>query len=378
MTGMEVLVVGGGIVGLATACALASDGHAVQVLERERPGSRASWVAAGLLTPSSPWRYPQALIELCFRSEELYPALVEELVECTGIDPEHETAGMLYPEGVGNDAEAVAQHSRLRGALGFEVEHLDRAALDARQPGLGPEVVGAAFQAKSARVRPPRLLRALVQRAGQLDVSIASGCEVTSLLADDGRVSGVRVAGGQRLAAEAVVLAAGAWSGHLARSLGLIVDVRPVRGQILLLRGEPGLLGPTINDGFDYLVPRRDGRILVGSTMEDAGFDAVNTDEALARMRRNARRLLPATAQMTEEMCWAGLRPGTPDRMPYLGPVEGLPGLLLATGHFRNGILLAPITARIVADVLARRDPPVDLAPFAMRPADPTAALLGT
>ena len=375
---MDVIVVGGGIVGLATACVLASEGHSVQILERERPGSRASWVAAGLLTPSSPWRYPPALIELCFRSEDMYPQLVSELIACTGIDPEHEVAGMIYPEGVANDAAQIADHTRLRNELGFGVEHLERADLDRLQPGLGDEVEGAAFQRRSARVRPPRLLAGLVRRAEQLDVSIVSACEVTSLLADAGRIAGVRVAGGQCLPADAVVLAAGAWSGHLARSLGLIVDVRPVRGQILLLRGEPGVLGPTINDGFDYLVPRRDGRILVGSTMEDVGFEAVNTEEALSRMRRNARRLLPAVASMTEEMSWAGLRPGTPDRMPYLGPVEGCPGLVLATGHFRNGILLAPITARIVADVLAERAPSLDLHPFAMRPADPTAALLGS
>ena len=152
--------------------------------------------------------------------------------------------------------------------------------------------------------------------------------------------------------------------------------MRPVRGQILLLRGEPGLLRPTINDGDGYLVPRPDGRILVGSTMEDAGFDAVTTPVALRRLREVAARLLPATRDMTEETNWAGLRPGTSDRLPYLGRVSELPGLVLATGHFRNGILLAPITARIVADVLAGRTPPVDLAPFAPRDVDPERALV--
>ena len=177
------------------------------------------------------------------------------------------------------------------------------------------------------------------------------------------------------LEGDAVVLAAGAWSGGLARTLGVDVAVRPVRGQILLLRGPPGLLGPTLNAGTNYLVPRPDGRILVGSTMEEAGFDATTTPDALDRLRRVAHELFPATRDMPEEMAWAGLRPGTPDRMPYIGAVPEVPGLVLATGHFRNGILLAPITAECVAAVLAGRAPPVDLSPFAPRPVDPDAVL---
>jgi len=173
-----------------------------------------------------------------------------------------------------------------------------------------------------------------------------------------------------------VVLAAGPWSGLLAQQLGLSVQLRPVRGQILLLRGPPGLIVPTVNNGESYLVPRRDGRILVGTTMEDAGFDDWTTPEAIARLRASARAIVPATAGMEVETWWAGLRPGTPDRLPYLGPVPEVPGLVLATGHYRNGILLAPITAAVVADVLAGRAPSVDIAPYAPRPIDPQAALV--
>ena len=373
---MQILVVGGGVQGLAVAVELARGGHAVQLLERERPGSRASWVAAGLLTPSSPWRYPPELIELCHRSEALYPAFVEELREHTGCDAQLENEGMIYPQGLGFDAATIAEHVALRNGLGFEVQRLDRAALDARQPGLGPDVTGAGWQPHSARVRPPRLLAGLVRRAGQLGVAVESQCEVTHLLERGGRVVGARLANGQQLEADVVVLAAGAWSGGLAAGLGLALDVRPVRGQILLLRGEPGLLRATVNDGDCYLVPRRDGRVLVGSTMEDAGFEAVTTREALDTLRRLAARLMPATTDMAVENDWAGLRPGTSDRMPYLGPVPELPGLVLATGHYRNGILLAPITARLVAEVVDGRAPSVDLAPFAPRPVDADRALL--
>jgi glycine oxidase len=373
---MQVLIVGGGVIGLSSACALAAEGHDVQLAERETPGQRASWVAAGLLTPSSPWHYPQALVELCLRSEALYPDFVAELLEHTGHDAEYEMSGMLYPEGVGLSAATVADESRRRAAMGFGMEHLDRARLDALQPGFASAVEGAGWQPRSARVRPPRLMAALRRRAADLGVLVSSRCPVQALVRGPRGIRGALTESGQLLEAEAVVLAAGPWSGRLAQQLGLSVQLRPVRGQILLLRGPPGLIGPTVNNGDSYLVPRRDGRILVGTTMEDAGFDDWTTPEAIARLRAAARALVPATAGMEAETWWAGLRPGTPDRLPYLGPVPEVPGLVLATGHYRNGILLAPITAAVVADVLAGRAPGVDIAPYAPRPIDPEAALV--
>jgi len=373
---MQILVVGGGIQGLVTATALAREGHLVQVVERERPGSRASWVAAGLLTPSSPWKYPQGLIALCHASEAMYGDYVADLIEHTGIDPEYENEGMLYPEGLGFSVDEMEVFTRRRNELGFEVNHLDRAALDELQPGLGPEVESAAWQPLSARIRSPRLVAAVLKRALQCGVDVISECPVTSLVSSAGKVTGVRLSTGQELEAECVVLAAGSWSGELADSIGLQIDVRPVRGQILLLRGPVGSLVATVNDGDCYLVPRRDGRLLVGSTMEDAGFNAVTNQEALSRLRSLAAQLLPATLEMDVETAWAGLRPGTPDRLPYIGAVPELPGLVLATGHFRNGILLAPITARLVSDVIAGRAPCMDIAAYAPRPVDLERALL--
>jgi len=373
---MQVLIVGGGVIGLSGACALAAEGHDVQLVERETPGQRASWVAAGLLTPSSPWKYPQGLVDLCFRSEELYPAFAAELLEHTGVDIEHELAGMLYPEGAGLSAATVADENRRRAAMGFRSEHLDRARLDALQPGLAPAVTGAGWQPRSARVRPPRLMAALRRRARDLGVLVTNGCPVRALVRGPRGIRGVLTESGQLLEAERVILAAGSWSGRIALTLGLEVEVRPVRGQILLLRGPPGLLGPTLNNGETYLVPRRDGRILVGSTMEDAGFDDWATPDVIARLRAAACALLPAAAELEVETWWAGLRPATPDRLPYLGQVPDVPGLLLATGHYRNGILLAPVTAAVLADLLAGRAPCVDIAPYAPRPIDPAAALV--
>lgn len=365
--------------GLCIACALAREGHDVQLAERETPGQRASWVAAGLLTPSSPWKYPPALVELGFASEALFPDFVSDLVEHTGIDPEYEVAGMLYPEGAGVRPEALAAETQRRADLGFDNRHLSRAEVDALQPGLAASITGAVWQPRSARVRPPRLMAALRRRANDLGVLITNDCEITALLGRPGAgVRGARTASGQELPADCVVLAAGAWSTPLAASLGLVVDVRPVRGQILLLRGEPGLLGPTINNGDNYLVPRRDGRVLVGSTMEDVGFSDFSTPQVIARLRAGAAALFPACAQMEVETDWAGLRPGTTDRVPYIGLVPEMPGLVLATGHFRNGILLGPITAQIVADLLGGRQPRADIRAYAPRAVDPEAVLVPT
>src|SRR5690349_21840170 len=180
---MQVLIVGGGVIGLATACALARDGHDVQLAERETPGQRASWVAAGLLTPSSPWKYPRALVDLCLRSEAMYPAFVADLLGHTALDPEYEPSGMLYPEGVGLGAEEVAEQDERRNSLGFEGSWLTRAQLDALQPGFAPAVTRAIWQPRSARVRPPRLLAALRRRASQLGVLVSSGCEIAKLAA---------------------------------------------------------------------------------------------------------------------------------------------------------------------------------------------------
>jgi len=373
---MQILVVGGGVQGLAISVALAREDHDVQLVERETPGQRASWVAAGLLTPSSPWKYPQGLVDLCFHSEDMYADFAADLLEHSGIDPEYEVAGMLYPEGAGCSAAQVEEETEQRGAMGFRMDRLGRRQLDALQPGFGPAVTGATWQPRSARVRPPRLMAALRHRAAGLGVTLTNNCEVTALLGGWRGIAGVRTDTGQELPAEIVVLAAGSWSGALAATLGLQVNVRPVRGQILLLAGPPGLLGPTVNNGDSYLVARRDGRILVGSTMEDAGFVEVTTPEALSRMRSAARALFPATARMDEEASWAGLRPGTPDRLPYIGAVPEVPGLLLATGHYRNGILLAPVTARLIADVVANRTPEFDLQPYTPRAMDPAALLV--
>lgn len=367
---MDVVVVGGGIVGLASAVALAEDGHAVRLVRRDDPiDATSSWVAGGLLTPSTPWRYPAPLIDLCRRSEALYPAFVRELVAQGGVDPEMDVGGVLYPAGLAVTDEEIAEAGRRRREMGFDVEELDRAGVDRVQPGLSEAVTSAGWQPGGARIRTPRLLKALKHRVQQLGVDETIG-EVTGLVIDGDRVTGVRV-GDDVLEADAVVLAAGAWSSRLVSDAGVALAVEPVRGQMLLLQGEPGELRPMIIDGDDYLIPRRDGRVLVGSTMEFAGFEASTTDEALERLRVFARRLYPRAAEMPEVRSWVGLRPGTPDRLPYLGAVDGLDGLVVATGHYRNGILLAPITARIVADVVAGREPPVDLGPFtARRPAD--------
>lgn len=359
---MQVLVVGGGVIGLALANRLAAEAHDVLLLERETPGQRASWVAAGLLSPGSHADEQPAYHALNRAALTRWPAFVAELLRETGQDGEYEQSPVLFPRRAQRDPSTWDAFLAANRAGGTALDELDRPALDALQPGFGPRFDGAALAHDAARVRPPRLLAGLRRQAAARGVEIVSHCSVTALAHHGRRVTGAITARGAVIEADEVVLAAGAWSARLASTAGLELSVRPVRGQILLLRGPSGMLGPFVDDDDCYLLPRRDGRLLVGSTTEEAGFDAVTTPEALALLRRRAAELMPTTATLEVETAWAGLRPGTGDGLPYLG--RALPGLVLATGHFRNGVLLAPITAELLADELAGRTPALDLAPF--------------
>jgi glycine oxidase len=359
----ECIVVGGGAIGLCTALELARAGRSVTLVERGELGRESSWAGGGILTPINPQDYPDEFIRLCHESVELHVELATWLMENTGISPEMQTSGLIRL----SFSEDDAAHYDVAAYLKWnDLDAVICSPARARdiEPAITHEIDGALWQPDVRQVRNPRLLAALEAACRSEGVEIRTGCGEVALAGSRDRVTGVRFAAEELSAAE-TILAAGAWSGEiLARDLGLDVPVKPVYGLMLLLEAEPGFLDSIVLGLGRYLIPRADGHILAGSTVEDRGFDK-STDKTNARELLDiACRIAPGLRRHRVKQAWAGLRPGTPDNLPYLGRPEGSEGLIVATGHFRNGLCLAPATARIVGRLVAGEDPGWDLSPY--------------
>ncbi|MBI3272154.1 MAG: glycine oxidase ThiO [Planctomycetes bacterium] len=359
----DVVVVGGGIVGCAVAYELAREGVSVLVVDRDEPGREASWAGAGILTPIHPWDYPEPLLDLCGRALPHYAPLARTLREETGIDVEYLACGLLEPILSDADEAEVGRQEAWRGARGLPSRRLSAREAAALEPALAPATRGALFLPDACQVRNPRVPRALAAAAARRGARFRAGFPVTDLAFEGARVTGVR-SGGELLPARTVVLASGAWTALLPLAGARGLDVHPIRGQMVLLRSSPGRLRHMLLSDAEYLVPRSDGRVLVGSTVENAGFEKKTTAAAVGRLLSRAVELAPGLADAPVETAWAGLRPATGDRLPYLGRFPELDGVLVAAGHFRNGILLGPLTGRLLADLVLGRAPSVDLAPF--------------
>ncbi|MCY1502553.1 Glycine oxidase [compost metagenome] len=351
----DVIVVGGGVIGLLSAWSLAQEGVGVTLVERGETGREASWAGGGIVSPLYPWRYGRAVASLAHWSQDFYPQLGQRLLEETGVDPEVHVTGLYWLD-LDDQAEAL-EWARANGRPLHEV---DIAAVRQAVPVLGEGFSRAVHMPDVANVRNPRLARSLREALRRLpNVTLRENCEVLDFLGAPGRIEGVRTAEGE-LRAESVVLAAGAWSGELLARLGLSLPVEPVKGQMILYKCAEDFLSSMVLAKGRYAIPRRDGHILVGSTLEHAGFDKTPTDEALASLRASAEELLPALAGQQPIRHWAGLRPGSPEGIPFIGPVPGFAGLWLNTGHYRNGLVLAPASCRLLADLMLGREAIID------------------
>jgi glycine oxidase len=365
---VDVAIVGGGVIGLAIAWRAAERGLSVVVLERDQPGHGASWVAAGMLAPVTEARLTELpLLELGIASAAAYPQLVEELRARTGIDPGYRRCGTLVLARDHDDAEALERELEVRRRLGLTVTRVRPSQARALEPALAPAVRLALEVPDDHAIDPRRLTEALAAAARAAGVRVRAGSTVTELVCEGERIVGVTLADGTRLDAKSVVVAAGAWTDALG---GLPeqarVPVHPVKGQLLRLHDPagPGLTERVLRTGASYLVPRGDGRYVLGATMEERGFDTTVTAGAVFELLRDATELVPGLSELVIDELIAGLRPATADGLPALGPGV-LEGLHWAVGHFRNGILLAPITAEIVLAGLEGGAPPEVATPFA-------------
>jgi glycine oxidase len=365
----DVLVVGGGVVGLSCAWRLAQHGARVAVLERGEPGAGATRVAAGMLAPVGELTFGEPeLLELTLAAAKLYPEFVAELEAVTGESTGYEVLGALH---VALDRDEAAQLRRvhdLQRSLELEAEWFPPRRCRDLEPGLTPSFHGGVFAAGEAAVDPRALTRALLAACAEEGVEVRTGTEVVDGVFAAERLVGVRTASrgsdtsevpdhrlGEEVRADAVVLAAGAWSGATSwLPEEANPAVRPVKGQVVELRSrsaEPVTRHILASERV-YLVPRADGRLVIGATAEEMGFDTAVTAGGVHELLREAYRLLPDVAEMEWVGATAGLRPGTPNNLPLVGP-GAIEGLVLATGHFRNGILLAPLAAQAVANLIS-------------------------
>lgn len=352
---------GGGVVGCSVAYHLASAGVAVTLLERDDLAAHASGAAAGMLAPIGESSGDGPFFRLALRSLGRFPALTAELREQSGIDPQYVPSGMLRV--ASGDREATELRERAERQTGHGLEWLSPEAARDREPLLASNLLGALWSPREGHVYSPSLARAYAGAAARLGARIETGVAVVGLLRSGERVTGVRTTTGERTAGH-VVLCAGVWTRFCAEWLDLRLPLVPVRGQILALDAPRPTLRSIVWGEGAYLVPKLNGSVVVGATEEQVGFDCRVTAGGVASLLRAAPRFVPALADCGFRTAWAGLRPDTPDHLPVLGPVPGIEGLTLAAGHYRNGVLLSPVTGELVTAMVARGEQPAECTPF--------------
>jgi glycine oxidase len=356
----DVVVVGGGVIGLTCAWRAAQRGARVAVVERSQPPAGATRVAAGMLAPVGELAFGEPeLLKLTLAAAELYPGFVAELERASGVPTGYQRDGALHIALDRDEAAELRRVHELQRSLGLGAEWLPPRRCRELEPGLTPSFNGGVHAPDEGSADPRSLVAALLAATEAEGVELLAGTGVGEALFDGERIVGVRTERGEELRAGAIVLATGAWSGeaewlpHTARP-----QVRPVKGQIIEMRSRDGAppCGRIVASERVYLVPRPDGRLIVGATVEEQGFDTAVTAGGVHELLREAYRLLPDVAEMELVEATAGLRPGTPDNLPRVGP-SGIDGLLWATGHYRNGILLAPLAATAIVDLLVSAGP---------------------
>jgi glycine oxidase len=358
----EVIVIGGGVIGLAVAWRAAQRGMSVTLLERDSFGSGASRAAAGMLAPVAEADYGdagRALLELGLSAAESWPAFAHELAGASGRAASLRARGTLVLARDRDEAEALDRQLEYRQRLGLAVNRLLPSQARQLEPALAPSLRLALEIPGELSIDPRWVCAALVAAARAAGAHLEDHCEVTGLLRSGGRVSGVTLADAETLSADHVVLAAGAWSGDLAA-----VPVRPVKGQVLRLRDGDGagLVDRTLRFEGGYLVARGDGGYVLGASSEERGFDTSVTARPIYELLRDASELVPGLLELEVEEVMSGLRPGSPDNLPLIGEGDE-PGLVLACGHYRNGVLLAPLTAMLVVHALEGIEPPPSVLP---------------
>ncbi len=364
----DCLIIGGGVVGLSLAYVLAERGQRVRVLDAGLAGREASWAGAGILPPANA-HSDNSLTQLTALSNDLHAAWAEQLREEIGIDNGFRRCGGIYLAREPGDRDELERQvgDWRRGQLEFTAVIADE--LSTLEPALAPSppITAAYLAPQECQLRNPRHLQALLAALRRRNVSIEEGQAVVDFKISHGRIQAAITSQAQ-YSANSVCLTAGCWTGDLAERLGVRLAIKPVRGQMLLFSSPKPILSRVINEGKRYLVPREDGKLLVGSTEEDAGFDRANTPESVDGLMQFLASLVSfrstIVGNLKPERAWAGLRPATADGFPYLGRLPDLENAFINAGHFRSGLQLSPGSAEVVARLMTGEDPGIALSPF--------------
>lgn len=351
----DVLVIGAGVIGLSIARALNKRGvRNISVIERGTIGAEASHDAAGMLAPQCEADRADDFFKLCRGSNRLYPLLSQQLKDETGVDIELDRNGTLFAAFTDEDVAELRQRFEWQRVAGLPVEHLTREEALKEEPNLSPNVREALYFQYDTQVENRKLVAALKKYAEINGITVRQYTEIKTLIVDNDRVTGAASAS-EKFHARTTILAAGAWTPFIRlRETVVPVEVIPVRGQMICFSPRERLFNKVIYTPRGYVVPRADGRVLAGATVENKGFDKMVTAEGIEKLHHNAIEISPAFSGLEVSDSWAGLRPASPDGLPIIGELPNTQGLIVATGHYRNGILLAPITAELIADYAAK------------------------
>ncbi len=360
----DCIIVGGGVIGLLTARQLFQQGVDVLLLEKGPLGGESSWAGGGIISPLYPWRYDDSVNVLAERSKQIYPKLVKQLLQETGLDSELINSGMftVINEELGDDLQQITDWAekwsvdiRYKNQLAA-VREIEKSVADAVDNGVWmPDIM---------QIRNPKFVKALKASFKQLSIPYKEHCAVEEILVKDDKIVGVRTQE-QHFLAEKVIIASGAWSAQFSVT-GQSVDVVPVKGQMIMYKGEPDMVKRIVLSQGHYVIPRKDGRILAGSTLEKIGFDKTISASAYDELHQAAVALVPLLDELPVERQWAGLRPGTEKGIPYVCQHDDIAGLYVHAGHFRNGIVLGAASAELITDIVLQREPWCDTGPYAL------------
>jgi glycine oxidase len=362
---VDVAVIGGGAIGCSIAYRAASRGARVVLLEAEELGSGSSGALAGMLSGQGEAETPGPLRDLLVQGRQYHRTFAQELYEATGLDPGYVWDGALRTATDEASKEGLLKEHSWHEEANLPSEWLSGDEARELEPALSAEIVGGLYLPEDGQVNPRPLVQALAQGAALKGAEIHEATLVTGFVTEGERVTGVRTTTRGAVSAGIVVLAAGAFSDSLSEQLGVRLPVYPLKGQLLVLHTRPVPIKANVWDSANsYVVPKKDGRVIVGATEEPDVYDQRTTLGGMAELSRVALGLVPKLAEASFVGAWGGLRPATPSGSPILGPVEGLDGLLLATGHFRNGVLLSAITGEIISCLALGEPSPLDISPF--------------